>query len=132
MGSLKVGLCVNTAAVKLNRHTRVFLSLAAAYGLVGALFLGSVASGRAAALPAPICNASNADGSDTAPRPTPRDLTCLVAGCCGVATSGLAPAVPVAVSQRVAMPVIWQMLLLPQSIAFEHNAAEARAPPVSV
>ncbi len=117
--------------MKLNRHIRAFLSLALAYGLVGALFLGSIASGRAAALPSPICSASNVNGSDTAPLPATRDLTCLVAGCCGVATSGLAPAPPSAVSQSVAMPVVWQMFLLPQHCAFGYTAAEARAPPVS-
>jgi hypothetical protein len=118
--------------VKLNRHIRAFVSFALAYGLVGALFLGSIASGRAAALPAPICSASNASGNDTAPLPASRDLTCLVAGCCGVATSDLAPAAPVAVSSRVVMPVVWQTRLLPQRIAFAYTAAEARAPPVSV
>jgi hypothetical protein len=117
--------------VKLNRHIRAFLSLALAYGLVGALFLGSIASGRAAALPAPVCSASNVSSGDTAPLPVPRDLTCLVAGCCGIATSGLAPAAPSAGWQSVAIPVVWRMLLLPQHVAFEYTAAEARAPPVS-
>ncbi|HWK86767.1 MAG TPA: hypothetical protein VNQ34_04600 [Xanthobacteraceae bacterium] len=118
--------------MKLNHHIRAFLSLVLAYGLVGALFLGSIASGRAAALPSPICSASNVNGSNTAPLSAPRDLTCLVAGCCGIAASGLAPSAPSAVSQPVAIPVIWRMLLLPQRAAFEYAAAEARAPPVSV
>lgn len=118
--------------MKLNRHIRAFLSLVLAYGLVGALFLGSIASGRAAALPAPVCSASNANGNDTAPLPAPRDLACLVAGCCGGTASGLAPAAPSVVSQSVAMPVVWQAFLPPQRAAFHHAAAEARAPPVSV
>jgi hypothetical protein len=118
--------------VKLNRHIRAFLSLALAYGLVGALFLGSIASGRTAALPAPVCSAASVNGSDRAPLPAPRDLTCLVAGCCGIATSGLAPAAPSVVSQSAAMLVVWRLPLLPQQIARHQAAAEARAPPVSI
>jgi hypothetical protein len=117
--------------VKLNRY-RAFLSLALAYGLVGALFLGSIAAGRAAVLPAPICSASNVDGSNTAPLPAPRDLTCLVAGCCGGTVSGLAPVVLSASLASVAALVIWHLPLLLQHTARGQSSAEARAPPVSV
>lgn len=116
--------------MKLNRYIRAILSLALAYGLVGALFLGSIAAGRAAMLPAPICSASNGNGGDTAPF-APRDLTCLVAGCCGATASGLAPIAPLASSPSVAGLVIWHLPLLLQHTVSGQTSAEARAPPVS-
>lgn len=130
-GSPDARQCAKTLPVKLNRYIRTFLSLALAYGLVGALFLGSIAAGRAAALPAPICSTSNVSGGDTLPLSAPRDLTCLVAGCCGGAASGLAPVVPSVLPASVTSLAIWHLPLLLQHPVRGQTSAEARAPPVS-
>lgn len=116
----------------IHRFIRSLVSLAAAYGLVCTLFLGSIAAGRAAALPAPVCNASKTSDRDSAPAPLSRDLACLVAGCCGCAAPGFAPVTVANVLQPAPLTAAWQDYFEEQTNLVRLDIAEARAPPVIV
>jgi hypothetical protein len=116
----------------IHRAIRSLISLAAAYGIVCALVLGSIAAGRAAALPAPICNASKTGDSGGTPAPLSRDLACLVAGCCGCAAPGFAPPVVANVLPPAPQPAVWQGRFEEQTSLARLDVAEARAPPAFV
>ena len=109
----------------IHRIFRALVSLAAGQAIVVALFLGSVAAGRAAALPMPICSASKADG---APAPLSRDLACLVSGCC-CAAPAFVPPVTVKISPRAISFVAWQAPVEKQLAPAIFVAHEARGPP---
>ena len=113
----------------IHRFIKSFVSLAAAYSVVCTLFLGSIAAGRAAATPAPICSASKtAADRDSAPAPFSRDLACLVSGCC-CAPAGFAPVAFTPLPLRVPSRIAWQDSFLAQSAPEFSSAAAARAPP---
>ncbi|GEM_PF-1937780 len=111
---------------------RSLISLAAAYGIVCALVLGSVAAGRAAALPAPICNASKTGDPGSTPAPLSRDLACLVAGCCGCAAPGFAPPAVANIALPSIFTAAWPDFAKTQSAPDCSGFAEARAPPAFV
>jgi hypothetical protein len=112
----------------IHRFIKSFVSLAAAYSVVCTLFLGSIAASRAAALPAPLCNASKIADRENAPAPFSRDLACLVSGCC-CAPSGFAPVVFTPLPLRALSRIAWQDSFLAQSAPEFSSAAAARAPP---
>jgi hypothetical protein len=115
------------------RFARSIVALAAAYGVLGALFVGSIAAGRAAASPAPLCSTLKAAGDrDSAPLPVSRDLSCLVSGCCGCTPSGFAPVTASSAPLRAKYQIAWQNLPRDYFNAEIENVFEARAPPASV
>jgi hypothetical protein len=111
----------------IHRIFRALVSLAAGQAIVVALFLGSVAAGRAAALPMPICSASKADGT-SAPAPLSRDLACLVSGCCCAAPACVPPAT-VKIPPRTISFVAWQDPAEEQFAPAVSLSHEARGPP---
>jgi hypothetical protein len=111
----------------IHRIFRALVSLAAGQAIVVALFLGSVAAGRAAALPMPICSASKADGT-SAPAPLTRDLACLVSGCCCAAPACVPPAT-VKIPPRTISFVAWQDPAEEQFAPAVSLSHEARGPP---
>jgi hypothetical protein len=113
------------------RAIRPLISLAAAYGLVCALFVGSIAAGHAAAFSAPICTASKAAGGDPSPAPLSRDLACLVSGCCGCATPGFVPAAAVHAATAVSFHLTWRGFIVTEPAPVPCGIAGARAPPAS-
>ena len=113
----------------IHRFLKSLVSLAAAYGLVCTLFLGSIAAGRAAASPAPLCSASKIADRDGSPAPLSRDLACLVSGCC-CAPSGFAPIAFTPLPLRMPSRIAWQDSFRAQSAPEFSSAAAARAPPV--
>jgi hypothetical protein len=114
----------------IHRIFRALVSLAAGQAIVVALFLGSVAAGRAAALPMPICSASKADGT-SAPAPLSRDLACLVSGCC-CAAPGFTPPVTAKLPPRAISFIIWQNAAEEQFAPAISRSHEARAPPAQL
>jgi len=117
--------------MKRTRFARSLVSLAVAYGVVCALFLGSIAAGRAASLPAPLCSAANAGDRDSAPLPVSRDLACLVSGCCGCMAPGFAPVISASLPARAPSPVVWPESFQAFSLAAFPAFAPARAPPAA-
>jgi hypothetical protein len=111
----------------IHRIFRALVSLAAGQAIVVALFLGSVAAGRAAALPMPICSASKTEGTSV-PAPLSRDLACLVSGCC-CAAPAFAPPAAVKIQPRAISFVAWQDSAEEQSSPAIFVAHEARGPP---
>jgi hypothetical protein len=116
----------------IHRAIRSLISLAAAYGIVCALVLGSIAAGRVAALPAPICNASKTSDPGSTTAPLSRDLACLVAGCCGCAAPGFAPPAVANIALPSIFTAAWQGFAKAQSAPDYFGFAEARAPPALV
>jgi hypothetical protein len=115
------------------RFARSLIALAAAYGVLGALFIGSIAAGRAAASPAPLCSTLKAaDDGDSAPLPVSRDLSCLMSGCCGCTPSGFAPAAAGSAPLRAKYRIAWQNFPDDRFAAEIESAFEARAPPARV
>lgn len=112
----------------IHRLLRALVSLAAAQAIVAALFLGSVAAGRAAALPAPICSASKKSESGGSPAPLSRDLACLVSGCCCAAPGSMPPAAA-KIPPRAISFVAWQDSAEAQFAPAISLSHEARAPP---
>jgi hypothetical protein len=115
------------------RFAKSFVAIAAAHSLVCALFLGSIASGRAAQDAAPLCMAAHVSGSDdSAPAPFSRDLSCLVSGCCGCATP--APASPISFTaiERAPVRIFWRAAFDRWLLAAQSGVPSARAPPSRV
>jgi hypothetical protein len=109
------------------------VALAAAYGLVAAVFLGSIAAGQGAASAAPVCRSLVSGTQNPAPgAPKSRDLACLVSGCCGCAFPDFAPA-PAAVVARAAVTFIsWRNPVAGQFRPGFFSSPSARAPPAAV
>jgi hypothetical protein len=115
------------------RFAKSLVAIAAAHSLVGALFLGSIASGRAAPAAAPLCMAAHiSGGGDSAPVPISRDLSCLVSGCCACAASAPASTVSVVVLERVPVRISWQAAFNRWLLAAQSGIPSARAPPSRV
>jgi hypothetical protein len=112
----------------IHRFIKSLVSLAAAYSVVCSLFLGSIAAGRAAALPAPLCSASKITDRENVPAPFSRDLACLVSGCC-CAPSSFAPVASTPLPLRAPSRIAWQNSFRAQSAPEFSSAAAARAPP---
>lgn len=115
------------------RFARSLVAMAAAYGVLGALFVGSIAAGRAAASPAPLCSALKTAGDrDSAPLPVSRDLSCLVSGCCGCTPPGFAPVTAISAPLRANYRIAWQNFHGDRFNAENESAFSARAPPARV
>lgn len=115
------------------RFARSFVALAAAYGVLGALFVGSIAAGRAAASPAPLCSTLKTAGDrDSAPLPVSRDLSCLVSGCCGCTPPGFAPVTASSAPLRTKYQIAWRNFPGDRFKAEIESAFSARAPPALV
>jgi hypothetical protein len=115
------------------RFARSFVALAAAYGVLGALFIGSISAGRAAASPAPLCSALKTAGDgDSAPLPVSRDLSCLVSGCCGCTPPDFAPVTANSAPPRAKYQIVWWNFPGDRFKAEIENAFSARAPPARV
>jgi hypothetical protein len=115
----------------IHRLLRALVSLAAAQVIVAALFLGSVAAGRAAALPAPVCSALRASDNGGSSAPLSRDLACLVSGCC-CAAPGFTPPVTAKLPPRAISFIIWQNAAEEQFAPAISRSHEARAPPAQL
>lgn len=107
------------------------VALAAAYGLVAAVFLGSVAVGQSAASLTPICHPLSASGDrGSAPiAPKSRDLACLVSGCCGCAAPGFAPALAAVIARVADTRLAWRDPVVERFQPSFFLSPSARAPP---
>jgi hypothetical protein len=112
----------------IHRILRALVSLAAGQAIVVALFLGSVAAGRAAALPAPICSALRASDNGGSSAPLSRDLACVGSGCCCAAPACVPPAT-VKIPPRTISFVAWQDPAEEQFAPAVSLSHEARGPP---
>lgn len=110
------------------------IALFAAYGLVCAIFLGSVAAGQLAASPTAICHvtASGTPGSSPV-APQDRDLACLVIGCCcGLSAASPVPA-PFAVAASFAYSrIVWANAISRPAGPDIFTSFSARAPPLPI
>lgn len=117
----------------MHRFVRSFVAMAAAYGVLGALFVGSIAAGRAAASPAPLCSTLKTAGDrDSAPLPVSRDLSCLVSGCCGCTPSGFTPVTAGSAPLRAKYQIAWRNFLGDSFLAEIESVFSPRAPPARV
>jgi len=111
---------------------RPSIALFAAYGLVLAIFLGSVAAGQTAHSTANICISSARSGGDDR-MPTQQenhDLACLTV--CGIAMVGFAPPVSTVVAPSTCSFVPWCGQIIGLIQAYTLSSLSARGPPAQV